>query len=116
MNELTPLEAAYLIYRAEYVNPPSVAESLGYASVFEAGWKACESARRREAPRAIGSEPSISNETGISVEAKEKIIEILRSIEKDIGLLQLDSRTLDYTRTTGALISDLQQLLKPATP
>jgi hypothetical protein len=46
MKDFSPLEIAYMVWRAE------IPEECFAKQVFEAGWRACESARRREEARA----------------------------------------------------------------
>ena len=69
MNELTPLESSWIVYRAENIAAISFPVPTKYA--FEAGWNACESARRREALQPT-VEPSKSNEVAKPGEANPK--------------------------------------------
>jgi hypothetical protein len=73
MKELTPLESSWIIYRAD--KPEESITLYGRDWVvkhaFEAGWRACESARRREALQPT-VEPSESNEAAKPTEANLK--------------------------------------------
>jgi hypothetical protein len=71
MKELTPLESSWIVYRAESNTHFQDTIQDIKRRAFVAGWKACESARRREALHQT-VEPSPSNEAAKPTEANPK--------------------------------------------
>jgi hypothetical protein len=110
MPEMTPMEISFLVYRAEFP------EDVRAIQVFEAGWKAAESAARRRAAALYTVEGPAPIRAAKPGEANQKLIEVLDSLDEDISDLRCDSEPSAYRVKTQTLIEELRKLLCSTDP